>query len=704
MSDLPKVEASGNDDDGQIPNPGLLGLELSVVNIHIDELHSDDSLPQEKRHLYLQYYFHQRESLQRQLKTLALRERVVLCEKALAEKESAVAFARSDAGKAKAHERWQRQLTGAALSSGSKNAYEMSRIPNSSEEAEQAYIREFEIERQNAASSLSTVRSELDASILFSKSLDKSEAGWNVHLAAIKEWEGMQDWEQITPEGLRPSVKALRKKFDHHAWQVRRSTEVFCYEALHPQGPSQLKPEDAPKYQKYLVTFLGETGRRLFTSEKSEPPTIFKKYLDAYRAGVNIVVSVIFHELLEIANQHAHVLPTHPIRWAKRHLQMLIRSERSDVKQWIKAVCDHQHPGYSPEDIDESLYWGQWRAPRFVHMQPAGNTSCDPTHSWIREDVERSQMILESQGAHFVALLDVALDRIVDETHIKFAKQKTSIPDDGNGQKTPQMSESAHRDLPRAKGIHIDEPIPISPSDTWRAFHQTFKALGDEELKFEPENRYDRWLRAHVSYEDQSLEYGYWLLGNGLNEGFKERFEVAATRAGITLRPSGMGPRLEIWLHDVFLDLLEHRSKLLFAATRDGGGIITRICEASAIHCARLEKTALETEVRGLGERSQATVHSRMQSAKSPDTRKSGRKPTRSDQFVGLAGRLWLEANRNGNSIVTLEQLAEIASRLDEQSHVPPADYLEGKWARDLKAFNSKNSNSKTGAIQTWSR
>ena len=89
------------------------------------------------------------------------------------------------------------------------------------------------------------------------------------------------------------------------------------------------------------------------------------------------------------------------------------------------------------------------------------------------------------------------------------------------------------------------------------------------------------------------MEYGYWLLGNGLNEGFKERFEVAATRAGITLRPSGMGPRLEIWLHDVFVDLVEHRSKLLFAATRDGGGIITRICEASAIHCARLEKKAL---------------------------------------------------------------------------------------------------------------
>ena len=258
--------------------------------------------------------------------------------------------------------------------------------------------------------------------------------------------------------GLRPSVKALRKKFNHQAWQVRRSTEVFCYEALHPQGPSQLKPADAPEYQRYLIAFLGETGRRLFTREKFEPPTIFKRYLDAYHTGVKIIISVIFQELLEIATQQAQLLASRPIEWTKRHLQILVRSEKTDVKQWIKAVSDHQHPGYSPEDIDESIYWGQWRAPRFVHMQPAGNMSCDPTHSWIREDVERSQIILESQGAHFVALLDVALDRIVDETHIKFAKQKASIPDDGNGQKTRQMSESAHRDLPRTKSIHVDEP------------------------------------------------------------------------------------------------------------------------------------------------------------------------------------------------------------------------------------------------------
>jgi hypothetical protein len=41
---------------------------------------------------------------------------------------------------------------------------------------------------------------------------------------------------------------------------------------------------------------------------------------------------------------------------------------------------------------------------------------------------------------------------------------------------------------------------------------------------------------------------------------------------------------------------------------------------------------------------------------------------------------------------------------LDEQKYVPPAKYLEGDCAREVRAFNSKHSNSKVGAIQTWSQ
>jgi len=66
---------------------------------------------------------------------------------------------------------------------------------------------------------------------------------------------------------------------------------------------------------------------------------------------------------------------------------------------------------------------------------------------------------------------------------------------------------------------------------------------------------------------------------------------------------------------------------------------------------------------------------------------------------------LWLEATRDsGQAKVSIKQLTQIGSKLDEKGYVPPADYLEGRYAKELKAFNSRNSNSKTGAIQTWSR
>jgi hypothetical protein len=54
-----------------------------------------------------------------------------------------------------------------------------------------------------------------------------------------------------------------------------------------------------------------------------------------------------------------------------------------------------------------------------------------------------------------------------------------------------------------------------------------------------------------------------------------------------------------------------------------------------------------------------------------------------------------------GNN-VSNDQLRKIAVALDEASHLPPAAYLEGKCAEEIRFFNSRNSNSKIGPVQTW--
>jgi hypothetical protein len=266
-----------------------------------------------------------------------------------------------------------------------------------------------------------------------------------------------------------------------------------------------------------------------------------------------------------------------------------------------------------------------------------------------------------------------------------------------------RRSQYGSRDLLGPLTLTPEDSIPVSQSHTWRTFHDTFRALAEEELKREPNNKHDLWLRAYASYEDKTLETGLWTLGGGVDESFKERFAVAATRAGMALRPSATGKRLEAWLHYLFLGLLEHRSNLLFAGIRDEGGIIVRVCEASAVYCSRLEQEALDRES-SINQAEHPTLSASGDTPKRSSSQKPGRIPTRPLNFVNSAGKLWLAAKRecrNGN--VTATQLTHIASQLDEQQFVPPARYLEGNSARELKLFNSKNSNSKRGPIQTWS-
>jgi hypothetical protein len=85
-------------------------------------------------------------------------------------------------------------------------------------------------------------------------------------------------------------------------------------------------------------------------------------------------------------------------------------------------------------------------------------------------------------------------------------------------------------------------------------------------------------------------------------------------------------------------------------------------------------------------------------------SRKPGRSPKLPQAFVVCAGRLWRGAISDSHTKVSSDQLRQIASALDAAGHSPPSSYLEGRYARDLKDFNSRNSNSKIGPLKTWSK
>ena len=83
---------------------------------------------------------------------------------------------------------------------------------------------------------------------------------------------------------------------------------------------------------------------------------------------------------------------------------------------------------------------------------------------------------------------------------------------------------------------------------------------------------------------------------------------------------------------------------------------------------------------------------------------KAGRRPKLGRAFVECAGRLWQKATSDGYNSVPVDKLRQIASALDAADYLPPSVYLEGKYGLELKAFNSRNSKSKTGPVKTWSQ
>jgi hypothetical protein len=70
-----------------------------------------------------------------------------------------------------------------------------------------------------------------------------------------------------------------------------------------------------------------------------------------------------------------------------------------------------------------------------------------------------------------------------------------------------------------------------------------------------------------------------------------------------------------------------------------------------------------------------------------PNTKKPGRSPRLSQDFVVRASTLWREAISDSPNKVSLDQLGRIGSALDAAGHSPPSSYLEGKYARDLNSL-----------------
>jgi hypothetical protein len=237
------------------------------------------------------------------------------------------------------------------------------------------------------------------------------------------------DWEKITPQHLLPAVEHIRTTFETGHWKCSTITTKLGYAALHSQVTdlASLAPYQAA-FEVYRK-MISRTAEAEFDGllMLGTPPAVFRGYFDVYYEGVEVNVRDQFSQMLKIGLPNSDALNAHPVEWAKSHLEFLINGHVHSVERWIKAVCDTQEvpdPELIAKEFEELVFWRKWRAPRLIHMQPAGNTRYDAATAWAREDEPRTRQLLDGRSRRFIEFLEIALDKLAGDAHVRVAQTR----------------------------------------------------------------------------------------------------------------------------------------------------------------------------------------------------------------------------------------------------------------------------------------
>jgi hypothetical protein len=242
---------------------------------------------------------------------------------------------------------------------------------------------------------------------------------------------GSADWQTNTPKHLLPAVEHVRRLFEagHRDWS--RITRKLCYAALHPQEADvSLTPYQA--WFKANRQIIGRSAEAELDAllDLGTPPAIFRAYFDAYYEGVNVHMHDQFSQMVRVGLANPEALKVEPVEWANSQLQFLVDGQLHSVGRWVKYVCDKQEvpePEVVDKEFEEIVFRKQWRAPKFIHMQPAGDTGYDAETAWAREDEQRTQQFLERRSGRFIRFLKIALDEMTGNAHVRVA-QTDAVP------------------------------------------------------------------------------------------------------------------------------------------------------------------------------------------------------------------------------------------------------------------------------------
>lgn len=271
---------------------------------------------------------------------------------------------------------------------------------------------------------------------------------------------GAMSWEDFTPAALRPAIKHLQEQFDESDWKCSWITQVMCFGALHP-GRLHPLARDENEFSQYrvalgkLLNIVGVSAAEFPEgTRQGVPSAIFHAYAELYRNGLNLVVRDMFRDALQIAISNVGLVGNDPVGWAKTQVENRIRNGKHRFRTWIKNVSDVQPAtmSFTDADVDEMIHWRSWRAPRFIHMHPSGNTPYDERTAWVREDEQRTAELLDGLSDRFTQFVSIELDRLAGNAHVQLAKRGGLSRNAGTAQSSAgigNLSEADNRHFAR---------------------------------------------------------------------------------------------------------------------------------------------------------------------------------------------------------------------------------------------------------------
>jgi DNA-binding CsgD family transcriptional regulator len=279
-------------------------------------------------------------------------------------------------------------------------------------------------------------------------------------------------WEDITPGQLRPAIEHLGKQLKSAEWQLRLRVECGCYLGLHPD--LILEPKFKGGFENLIPFEKRPAWQNAYASAKES--ATFKFWSDQFAEGLAELIVEPFNAFLKIGLAQRSALTLEPVEWAKTLARNLIYSLEWTLPSKIKDMCDERRnrTDFANEHFLAYCAWVYWRAPRFVHMQPSGNTPYDPETAWERESEDETEDLLRGLTEGILDPARFKLDDLAGEAYVSLAcatpaEQRQTENPASHAQRTGRGDDI---NLPSIEPRKDTKQLPVKTTDLSNYFDQ----------------------------------------------------------------------------------------------------------------------------------------------------------------------------------------------------------------------------------------